>query len=257
MTAAVAAAASIRERTGADERELAFADFHCHTRHSRDSRLSEDRFVELAVERGLTHVAVTDHDTIEGSVAVRRRTEELGVADRLTVILAEEVSSAEGEIVGLFIDETVPPGLSAEDTADAIRAQGGLVSVPHPFDPFRRKHLREEALERMAATGRIDAVEVFNSRVTFPRHNQQAADFAARHRIPGVAVSDSHTALEVAMSFNALPAFTSAEELRAALTGNEWHGSRTTKLVHLGTRWAVASKWVGRRARSERRATDR
>ena len=252
MTAVVAAPAAVREWTGANGRALAFADFHCHTRHSRDSRLSEQRFVELALERGLTHVAVTDHNTIEGSVAVRRRAEELGVADQLTVILGEEVSSADGEIVGLFIDATVPPGLSAEDTADAIRAQGGLVSVPHPFDPFRRSHIHEDALERMAASGRIDAVEVFNSRVTLSRHNQQAADFAARHRIPGVACSDSHTALEVAMSFNALPAFTTAEELREALPRNEWHGSRTTKLVHLGTRWAVASKWVGRRARPDR-----
>ncbi|MGH2462753.1 MAG: PHP domain-containing protein [Candidatus Limnocylindria bacterium] len=252
MIATVALTAVTHEATGTDARALAFADFHCHTRHSRDSRLSEQRFVELALERGLTHVAVTDHNTIDGSVAVRRRAEELGVADQLTVILGEEVSSADGEIVGLFIETTVPPGLSAEETADAIHDQGGLVAVPHPFDPFRRSHLREDALERMAATGRIDAVEVFNSRVTLARHNQQAAEFAARHQIPGVACSDSHTVLEVAMSFNALPAFTSAEELRAALPRNEWHGSRTTKLVHLGTRWAVASKWVARRTRPNR-----
>jgi hypothetical protein len=84
------------------------------------------------------------------------------------------------------------------------------------------------------------------------RHNQEAADFATRHGIPGVACSDSHTGMEVAMSFNALPAFGTADELRAALVDNEWHGSRTTKLVHLGTRWAVASKWVGRQTGSGR-----
>ena len=252
MTAAVAAGAAVRERTGSDGRGLAFADFHCHTRYSRDSRLTEDRFIGLALERGLTHVAVTDHDTVEGAIAVRDRARELGVADRLTVILGEEVSSADGEIIGLFIESTIPPGLSAEETADAIHAQGGLVSVPHPFDPFRRSHIRPEPLEHLAASRRIDAMEVFNSRVTLPRHNQQAAEFAARYGIPGVACSDSHTALEVAMSFNALPAFTSAAELATVLPDNEWHGSRTTKLVHLGTRWAVAAKWVGRRARPNR-----
>jgi predicted metal-dependent phosphoesterase TrpH len=252
VTAAAAAPTAVRERTGEDSRGLAFADFHCHTRHSRDSRLTEDRFIELAVERGLTHVAVTDHNTIDGSAAVRDRAERLGVADRLTVIVGQEVSSADGEIIGLFIESTIPPGLSAEETADAIHAQGGLVSVPHPFDPFRRAHIRPEPLERLAASRRIDAMEVFNSRVTLPRHNQQAADFAARHGIPGVACSDSHTALEVAMSFNALPAFASAAELATVLPDNEWHGSRTTKLVHLGTRWAVAAKWVGRRARPNR-----
>ena len=118
--------------------------------------------------------------------------------------------------------------------------------------PFRRSHIHPEPLERLAASRRIDAMEVFNSRVTLPRHNQQAADFAARYAIPGVACSDSHTALEVAMSFNALPAFASAAELATVLPDNEWHGSRTTKLVHLGTRWAVAAKWVGRRARPNR-----
>jgi predicted metal-dependent phosphoesterase TrpH len=246
VTATAATPSALVERTGADRRALAFADFHCHTRHSPDSRLEEDRFITLALERGLTHVAVTDHNTIEGALAVRAKAEEMGVADRLTVIPAEEVSSADGEIVALFISETIPRDLPAEVTADAIREQGGLVSVPHPFDPFRRSHITADALGRLATSNRIDLIEVFNSRVTFSRHNQEAADFAARHGIGGVACSDSHTGMEVAMSFNTLPAFRTAAELRAALADNEWHGSRTTKLVHLGTRFAVASKWLER-----------
>ncbi|HSF02993.1 MAG TPA: PHP-associated domain-containing protein, partial [Solirubrobacterales bacterium] len=84
------------------------------------------------------------------------------------------------------------------------------------------------------------------------RHNDQAAEFAARHGIPGIACSDSHSALEVAMSFNALPAFATADELREALTENEWHGSRSTVLIHLTTRYAVMSHivrgWFGRDA---------
>jgi predicted metal-dependent phosphoesterase TrpH len=252
VTSAVAAQTAVLEKTGADGRSLAFADFHCHTRFSPDSLLAEDRFISLALERGLTHVAVTDHNTIDGSVAVRARVEELGHADRLTVILAEEVSSADGEIVALFIESTIPRDLSAEATADAIREQGGLVSVPHPYDPFRRSHIRPEALARLAETKRIDLIEVFNSRVTFGRHNDEAREFAALHDLPGVACSDSHTAMEVAMSFNALPAFSTAAELQAALPENEWHGSRTTKLVHLGTRFAAASKWVERKTGSDR-----
>jgi predicted metal-dependent phosphoesterase TrpH len=252
VTATAATPSALVERTGADRRALAFADFHCHTRHSPDSRLEEDRFITLALERGLTHVAVTDHNTIEGALAVRAKAEEMGVADRLTVIPAEEVSSADGEIVALFISETIPRDLPAEVTADAIREQGGLVSVPHPFDPFRRSHITADALGRLATSNRIDLIEVFNSRVTFSRHNQEAADFAARHGIGGVACSDSHTGMEVAMSFNTLPAFRTAAELRAALADNEWHGSRTTKLVHLGTRFAVASKWLERRIGSGR-----
>ena len=252
MTVAAPAAASARAAVGtlpavlAGRRALAFADFHVHTRYSRDSLMSEDRLIRLALERGLTHVAVTNHNNVEGAEAVRDRVIAQGLEDRLHIILGEEVSTSDGEVVGIFLTETIAPGSSADATADAIHAQGGLVSIPHPYDPFRRSHIREEPLLRLADAGKIDAIEVFNSRVTFARHNQEAADLAARYGIPGIACSDAHSGLEVAMSFNALPAFDNADELRAALRENEWHGSRSTKLIHLATRWAVASKAVRR-----------
>jgi predicted metal-dependent phosphoesterase TrpH len=233
----------------AKRRALAFADFHIHTRFSRDSLLSEDKFIRVALQRGLTHVAVTNHNNVEGAIAVRDRAAELGVDGQLTVILGEEVSTSDGEVVGLFLQRTIPPGLTADQTADEIHAQGGLVSVPHPFDPFRASHLRLAPLEGLAAAGKIDMIEVFNSRVTFSRHNEQAAEFAALHAIPGIASSDSHSSVEVAMSFNALPAFTTADELRDGLVDNEWHGSRSTMLIHLTTRYAVLSnlvrRWLG------------
>jgi predicted metal-dependent phosphoesterase TrpH len=231
-------------------RSLAFADFHIHNRFSRDSILSEDKFIRLALERGLTHVAVTNHNNVEGAMAVRDRVAALGVDDRLTVILGEEVSTSDGEVVGLFLQRTIPRGLTADQTADEIHAQGGLVSIPHPFDPLRASHIRRMPLEKLAAAGKIDMIEVFNSRVTFSRHNQEAAEFAARHGIPGIACSDSHSGFEVAMSFNALPAFGTADELREGLTENEWHGNRSTMLIHLTTRYAVWSNivrhWLGR-----------
>ncbi|HEX2142418.1 MAG TPA: PHP domain-containing protein [Candidatus Limnocylindria bacterium] len=249
--AARAGAAATRERAGAPrQRAMAFADFHIHTRFSRDSILSEDKFIRIALERGLTHVAVTNHNNVEGAVAVRDRVAELGLDDRLTVILGEEVSTSDGEVVGVFLSRTIPRGLTADQTADAIHEQGGLVSIPHPFDPFRGSHIRREPLERLAEAGKIDMVEVFNSRVTFGRHNQEAAEFAARYGIPGIACSDSHSSFEIAMSFNALPAFATADELREGLPENEWHGSRSTVLIHLTTRWAVWSnivrRWLGK-----------
>jgi hypothetical protein len=250
-----AVAGMTRERTGPRERALAFADFHIHTRFSRDSILSEEKFIRVALERGLTHVAVTNHNNVEGAIAVRDKAAELGVDDRLTVILGEEVSTSDGEVVGLFLQTTIPRGLSAAATADEIRAQGGLVSVPHPFDPFRPSHIRREPLERLAEAGKIDMIEVFNSRVTFHRHNQEAAEFAARYEIPGIAASDSHSSFEIAMSFNAMPAFENVDELEAALALNEWHGSRSTVLIHLTTRYAVWSnvvrRWMGKETAAE------
>jgi predicted metal-dependent phosphoesterase TrpH len=249
--ARTASAKTVRELTGGEpQTKRVFADFHIHTRFSRDSILSEEKFIRVALERGLTHVAVTNHNNVEGAVAVRDKVRELGVDNRLTVILGEEVSTADGEVVGLFLERTIPRGLSADATADAIHAQGGLVSIPHPFDPIRASHIREEPLIRLAEAGKIDAVEVYNSRVTFQRHNQQAADFAVRYGIPGIAASDSHSSFEIAMSCNALPPFETAAELKAFLPDNDWHGTRSTVLIHLTTRWAVWSniirKWLGK-----------
>ncbi|MGH2445703.1 MAG: PHP domain-containing protein [Candidatus Limnocylindria bacterium] len=240
-----------RETTGKPPVQKAFADFHVHTRFSRDSILTEEKLIATAIERGLTHVAVTNHNNVEGAIAVRDKVAELGLADRLTVILGEEVSTADGEVVGLFLTQTIPRGLSANETADEIRRQGGLVSIPHPFDPFRGSHIKEGPLRNLADVGKIDAIEVFNCRVTFQRHNDEAAEFAARHQIPGIAASDSHSSFEVAMAFNALPAFDTADELKAGLAENDWHASRSSVLIHLTTRYAVWKNrfdaWRGKR----------
>jgi predicted metal-dependent phosphoesterase TrpH len=240
-----------RATTGKPATKKAFADFHIHTRFSRDSLLTEERFVEKAIERGLTHVAVTNHNNVEGAIAVRDKVAELGLADQLEVILGEEVSTADGEVVGIFLERTIPRGLSANETADEIHRQGGLVSIPHPFDPFRNSHIKEGPLRNLAEVGKIDMIEIFNCRVTLQRHNLEAAEFAKRYDIPGIAASDSHSAMEVAMAFNAMPAFETADELRRSLTENDWHASRSSVLIHLTTRWAVWKNmfdaWRGQR----------
>jgi predicted metal-dependent phosphoesterase TrpH len=241
----------LKERTGKQDRDRVFADFHIHTRFSRDSLLTEERFIEVAIERGLTHVCITNHNNVEGAIAVRDRVRQLGLEDRLTVILGEEVSTADGEVVGIYLTKTIPRGLSAKETADEIHRQGGLVSIPHPFDPFRGSHIREGPLINLAEIGKIDAVEVFNCRVSLQRHNLEAAEFAQRYDIPGIACSDAHSRFEVAMAFNALPPFETAEELKAGLQENEWTASRSTAFIHMTTRWAVwknaFDRWRGKR----------
>jgi predicted metal-dependent phosphoesterase TrpH len=241
-----------REATGKPPTvQRAFVDFHVHTRFSRDSILTEEKFIEKAIERGLTHVVITNHNNVEGAVAVRDKVAELGLTDRLTVILGEEVSTADGEVVGVFLERTIPRGLSANETADEIHRQGGLVSIPHPFDPFRGSHIKEGPLRNLADTKKIDMLEVFNCRVAVQRHNQEAAEFAKRYGIPGIAASDSHSSFEVAMAFNAMPAFSTADGLRASLLDNEWHASRSSVFIHATTRWAVWKNmfdaWRGKR----------
>ena len=240
-----------REATGKRPTKQVFADFHIHTRFSRDSILPEEKFIRLAIERGLTHVAVTNHNNIEGALAVRDKVTELGLTDQLTVIIGEEVSTEDGEVVGIFLNKTIPRGLSSKETAEEIHRQGGLVSIPHPFDPFRGSHIKEGPLRNLAELGKIDMVEVFNCRVAFQRHNLEAAEFANRYGIPGIAASDSHSSFEIAMAFNALPPFETADELKALLPENDWHASRSSVFIHATTRWAVWKNmfdaWRGKR----------
>src|SRR5687767_13395971 len=119
------------------------ADFHSHSHYSRDSVINPRTFVETCERRGIDCIAVTDHNEIEGAFVIDKLARESG---RLKVIVGEEVKTAEGEIIGLFLKEWVPRDLSPEETIRAIHEQGGLVVVPHPYDVFRRSVITETAL---------------------------------------------------------------------------------------------------------------
>jgi predicted metal-dependent phosphoesterase TrpH len=169
-------------------------DLHCHTSASFDGRVDPLRLVQLARERGLTHLAITDHETLDGV----RRAGEVDTAG-VTVIIGQEARSTEGDMIALFIEQPVPSGLTPEQTAQEIRAQGGLVGLPHPFDTTRpsigRGAVRFQELSRLALLA--DYVEVHNGRVRDPRANELAADLARDFGLPAVAVSDAHTEPEV------------------------------------------------------------
>ncbi|HET7676974.1 MAG TPA: PHP domain-containing protein [Candidatus Limnocylindrales bacterium] len=206
----------------------AFLDLHCHSAASFDSLTSPADLTRVAAQRGLTHLAVTDHERIDGALRARD-----AAPDGLTVIIGEEVRSAEGDLIGLYLERSVPPGLSALETVAAIHEQGGLAGIPHPFDRFRASGLARlggDAARRLAAA--LDYVEIHNARVPYPGANQRAADFAQRAGLPGVAVSDAHSLLEVGLAYVSLDApVGDAAELRAALPGAQLVMGRASLLA--------------------------
>jgi predicted metal-dependent phosphoesterase TrpH len=177
----------------------AFIDLHCHTSASFDCLSAPAAVVRAAASRGLTHLAVTDHETVEGALEAREaaRTH----APNLTVIVGEEVRTREGDLVALFIERPVPRGLSVTETIAAVREQGGLIGVPHPFDRYRGSLLR--ALAGSPFESQVDWIEVHNARVMVGDGNAQAAAYAADHGLPGVAVSDAHSVIEVGVAYTA------------------------------------------------------
>ena len=174
----------------------AFVDLHCHTRASFDCLSAPAAVVKAASERGLTHLAITDHDRIDGALEAR----ELAPAG-LTVLVGEEVKTRDGDLICVFLENAIPPGLSADETIAAAREQGALVGIPHPFDRLRGSLLREARMEALGAS--VDWVETHNARV-MGRGNEQAATYAAEHGLPGVAVSDAHSILEIGVAYTAL-----------------------------------------------------
>jgi predicted metal-dependent phosphoesterase TrpH len=206
----------------------AFVDLHCHTNASFDSLASPGDVVRAAAARGLTHIAITDHDRIEGALRARD-----AAPDGLTVILGEEIKTASGDLIAVFLREAVAPGRSLAATIADVRAQGGLVGVPHPFDRFRNSLARTEALESIV--GLVDWIEGYNARLFGGSGNEQAAAFAREHGLPTVAVSDAHTSLEVGVAYLAIEGDPSTPAgLLAALPAGELvvgHASYAVRLV--------------------------
>ena len=198
-------------------------DLHTHTMWSGDSTTTPEEFEQAVLASGLDVVCVTDHNAIAGAIELRDR-----LAAR--VIVGEELRTAHGEIIGLFLTERVPMGIDHLDAARAIRDQGGVVYVPHPFDPMRR-NMSERALYELAEADLVDAVEVLNAKTSLASLNRRAAEFAAEFGIVAGAGSDAHVPDALGAAFVQMPDFETPIEFLASLAsgsvvGHHWDQPR-------------------------------
>jgi predicted metal-dependent phosphoesterase TrpH len=199
------------------------ADFHSHSHYSRDSVLSPAALIEACVRKGITCIAVTDHNAVDGAFVIQKRAP-------FKVIIGEEVKTAEGEIVGLFLKELVPAGLSPEETIRCIHEQGGIVTVPHPYDAFRRSVITRAALGRIV--DQVDAIEGYNCRNILSVHDRAARDLAGEHDKPITAGSDAHSRWEVGGVYLEMDDFETPRECLAALRSAEVVFHRSLPMVH-------------------------
>jgi len=167
--------------------------------------------VRAAADRGLTHLAITDHDRLDGALRARD-----AAPAGLVVIVGEEVRTLEGDLICVFLERPIPAGLPVLEAIAQARAQGGLVGIPHPFDRNRASILLDEHLAGIAE--QVDWVETWNARLFDRGGNERGAAFARTHGLPGVAVSDAHSILEVGVAHSVLQGDPStAAGLHAAL----------------------------------------
>ena len=168
------------------ERDWIIADLHMHTHHSHDCSIEPQALIEHAEDERLGAIAVTDHNVFAGAL----ETMELARDRELTVIPGEEVKTDnQGEVIGLFLREEIPRGMSFEETIEAIRAQDGIVYVPHPFD---RMHAIPSAATLLRHLAEIDVLEVYNARLLFDAYNDEALRFQRKYGLLAGAGSDAH-----------------------------------------------------------------
>ncbi len=173
---------AVRQRLA--RRPLIDVDLHMHTDHSGDCATPVEVLLAEAKARGLGAIAVTDHNEISGALEAAEK------ASGIKVIVGEEVKTAEqGEVIGLFLQEKIPRGMTLQATIAEIKRQGGLVYVPHPFD---RMHSVPDYRHLLDVLDEIDAIEIFNPRIAIPEFNEEAVRFAAKYRITAGAGSDAH-----------------------------------------------------------------
>jgi predicted metal-dependent phosphoesterase TrpH len=199
-------------------------DLHVHTRASHDGMSSLAAIIKSARRRGLTGLAITDHNVLETERVLE---EEKG----FRLIRGEEVETSEGEIIGLFLTRPIPPGLSPAETLAAIKEQGGVAYLPHPWKRVGRKIWSDKSLARVLPA--IDVIEVFNGRLLDEAANLQAARLARETgALPG-AGSDAHTAWEVGRAFVEMPDFDSPTSFLDGLRAGKIFGRSPSRLIRI------------------------
>lgn len=198
-------------------------DLHSHTMWSGDSTTTPDEIEQAVVESGLDVLCITDHNAVKGAEELARRLP-------CRVVVGEELRTHAGEIIGLFLTDRIPFGTPPADAARAIRAQGGIVYVPHPFDPMRR-NLAEAALDAIVAEGLVDALEVLNAKTSLASLNRRAAEYAERFDLAAGAGSDAHVPDALGAAFVEMPDFDGPADFlvklrQARIVGHHWDEPR-------------------------------
>jgi predicted metal-dependent phosphoesterase TrpH len=185
-------------------------DCHLHTALSGDAVTTIDELAERVEQERLDVICITDHNVTAAAVQAAER----GIGAR--VIVGEEIRTTEGDVIGLFLTDRIPYVLPLAEAIAKIRERGGLVYLPHPFDPGRST-LKPAVSERLCADGIADVVEVFNAKIEDHEHNRQAALLAARYDLPGGVGSDAHDPEGIGAAYLTMPDFDGPQEFLAAL----------------------------------------
>ena len=209
------------------------ADLHLHSSYSNDSDSLPEQIIARCLQTGINCLAITDHGTIAGAVKMKE------IAP-FAIIVGEEVSTTTGDMIGYFLSQDVPNGITAEEAAVNIKEQGGIVCIPHPFTHFRSSAMTSDNVNILLPY--IDIIEVFNARSTFLGNTEEAKSFAQEHGFIMSAGSDAHTLNEIGSAYVEMPDFNDKNSFLQALSHGKIIGHRASLLVHLDSTKARIKK---------------
>ncbi len=211
--------------------ELWRVETHSHTHYSRDCVTLFKQVVKVCRAKGIDKIVITDHDTAEGALAFAKLEPDL-------IIPGEEIMTTEGEILAFFVQETIPPKLTPQETIQRLRDQGAFISVSHPFDRHRKGAWEKAWLDQII--GLVDAIEVFNARCLYMEDNEKSAAYAAEHGMVGTVGSDAHIPYELGKANLLMSPFEGASSFAESL-------KTAQQAIHLSPAWvhgfSTLAKW--------------
>ncbi|MHB8626750.1 MAG: PHP domain-containing protein [Aggregatilineales bacterium] len=215
-------------------------ELHSHTIYSRDCLTSLEALIAACQRKGIDRLAVTDHNTAAGALALAKLVPDL-------VIVGEEIMTTRGEILGYFMKESIPAGLTPDETIRRLRDQGAVISVSHPYDRLRKGAWAEPDL--LAIFDRVDAIEIFNSRCLYAEDNDKAQHLAASRQKPGTVGSDAHIPYELGHATLTMQPFEGPGDFYESLRDATPVTMRSPAWVHAASTQAKWFKKLGLRKR--------
>jgi predicted metal-dependent phosphoesterase TrpH len=214
------------------------ADLHVHTRYSVDSDTSFDQIIEICQKTGINCVAITDHGTTLGA-------REFSKIAPFKVIICEEILTPYGEIMGVFLKEDIPEKSTVEETLSQIKAQGGLVCIPHPYDKIRPTAFRDEN-KLKDIIDQVDIIEVYNARSRYPGIEAKAHNLASIYKKCMSGGSDAHNAAEIGRVYVEIEEFTTSQEYLNVLSKGKFHKGKSNPFVHVLSSASRLKKYISR-----------
>ena len=207
-------------------------ELHCHSAASKDSLVKVRKLIDVARNRGIDRLAITDHNTIEGALVAKKIDPEL-------IIIGEEILTTKGELLAFFIQEAIPKGLEPLEAIKILREQNAFISVSHPYDRLRHGWELEDLKE---ITPHIDAIEIFNARSFTSSINENAKKYAKEHNLLGTVGSDSHTLKEIGTATQLVSMFSDRDTFKQAMKTSERIEAYSSPSVRISSTYAKLMK---------------